>query len=82
MQMPRLLCRLAAVLADTPLVTGKTGVVTFWEAQHAAMPTKCHAYHAISSGRHSALTVTMPPFPVEILVTARPMSAVYRPRAQ
>jgi hypothetical protein len=43
------------------LVTGNSGTVTFWEAQHAAAPTKRHACHAVPSGRCSAQTVTMPP---------------------
>jgi hypothetical protein len=48
-------------LALVTLVTGNTGTVTFWEAQHAAVPTKCYAYHAMPSGGHSAQTVTVPP---------------------
>jgi hypothetical protein len=43
------------------LVTGNSGMVTFWEVQHGAMPAKRHACHAVPSGGHSALTVTVPP---------------------
>jgi hypothetical protein len=42
-------------------VTGNSGTVTFWEVQHAAVPTKRHACHAAPSGRCSAQTVTAPP---------------------
>jgi hypothetical protein len=45
----------------TTLVTGNSCAVTFWEVQHATAPTKRYAYHAMPSGRCSALTVTMPP---------------------
>jgi hypothetical protein len=44
-----------------PLVTGNTGTVTFWEVWCAAAPTKRCTYHAMPSGGHSALTVTVPP---------------------
>jgi hypothetical protein len=49
------------LLEMSALVTGNTGAVTFWEVQHAAAPTKCCAYHAMPSGRHSTQTVTVPP---------------------
>jgi hypothetical protein len=53
--------KLLNTIMSTTLVTGNSGMVTFWEAQHATMPTKRHAYHAAPSGRCSALTVTAPP---------------------
>jgi hypothetical protein len=47
--------------AGSSMVTGNTGAVTFWEAQHAAASTKCCTYHAMPPGRHGTQKVTVPP---------------------
>jgi hypothetical protein len=59
-QTPNIFRLLFCLPLPTTLVTGNPDIVTFWEVWHA-VPTKCCTYHAMPSGRHSALTVTVPP---------------------